>query len=202
MIIITIILIINKLICSSFLVIVNIIIIIVFCVSFVFFPVLFCLFVFAILCFDISFAGRRLSFSENDITNLLVRLRCERKECGGELQAAGTRKEGVWWSLNLRCLKCGHLENQTNDSSDRIRLPTGQPTSTRTEEQLKQRRMRRRTKKGVDAKDGVKENINRNGRGVKVMNVQTVAAALLCGQGYSDYATANVLVGNAVVSSR
>jgi hypothetical protein len=144
-----------------------------------------------------ALSGRRLSFSEQDINNVLQRLPCEKNGCQGAMeQAAAPKNEGVCWSTKMKCCVCRCIQFHTNDPTERIHLES----SVQKQQQLRQRRTKKRLKDGDDAKDGVKEEINNNGRGVKALNLQTVAAALLNGSGYEEYAAQAILSSQATIS--
>ena len=113
------------------------------------------------------------------------------------MQAAPPISEGACWSVVLVCSVCKRSTKHSNDNDERIHLPH----SITKEEKLQQQRARARTKRGVQPNNGVREN-DRRGRGVKLRNVQVVAAAVLSGQEYSQYADAAMLAGDATVCDR
>ena len=105
--------------------------------------------------------------------------------------------ECACWSVVLVCSVCNGPVKHSNDNDERVHLQN----SMGKEEKLRQQRARARSKRGVEAMNGERQN-NRRGRGVKLRNVQVVAAAVLSGQEYSQYADAATLAGDATVCDR
>jgi hypothetical protein len=113
------------------------------------------------------------------------------------LVAAAPLSEGTCWSIGLTCSICGGTQEHSNDNSDRVHLPC----SVAKAEKLCQRRVSARTQRGQEPNAGSNDS-NRRGRGVKLRNLQAVAAALLSGQEYGQYTESAVMAGEATVSAR
>ena len=131
--------------------------------------------------------------------DMLVRLPCNDAACDGTLaQATNPVTEGVCWSMSLKCGNCGKTWKYSNDRTDRVHIMK----SDAKEELLRKRRARERVKRGVDPDGGRKHHPNRKGHGIKLQNLQRVAAALLNGSSYRQYANEAVLAGDLLVDSR
>jgi hypothetical protein len=98
----------------------------------------------------------------------------------------------------LKCGNCGKTWKYSNDRTDRVHIMK----SAAKEELLRKRRARERVKRGVDPDGGRKHHTNRKGHGIKLQNLQRVAAAILNGCSYRQYANEAVLAGDLLVDSR
>ena len=129
---------------------------------------------------------------------MLMQQPCDK--CGGVLQAAAPLSEGSCWSMQLTCGACDEARQFSNDAEPRVHLVHSAATNGK----LLERRKKDRTKRGAEVKDEEKEgpkDSNRRGRGVKLLNLRSVASALLSGQTFTQYET-GVLNGEARVDRR
>jgi len=115
------------------------------------------------------------------------------------LRARPSTTEGVAWSSVLLCVLCGAERTHCNDNNEpRVHLLQ----SEKDEERLTRRRKRRRLKVGQPDLEGVKVGGGRDGRGVKPLNIRTVAGNLLNGIGWGAYSRTAAINGDLCISDR
>jgi hypothetical protein len=115
------------------------------------------------------------------------------------LRVRPSATEGAVWSSVLLCVLCGTERTYCNDNNE-LRVHLLQ--SERDEERLTRRRKKRRLKVGQLDLRGAKVGGDNHGRGVKPLNIRTVASNLLNGIGWGAYSRTAAINGDLCISDR